>query len=93
MLTTSELLFAQVAKLQSVEVGGEHAHRVIANPHGVAASPEEQPLELTVTEQSLSAEVPGGKNQQAVKSCVLVVVFLDLSDHSSSNMSLSQQTF
>lgn len=44
-----------------MEVGGEHAHRVVADPHRVASGPEEQPRKLTVTEQSGSAEVPGGK--------------------------------
>lgn len=47
-----------------MEVGGEHAHCVVANPHRAASSPEEQPLQLTVTEQSLRAEVPGGKTSK-----------------------------
>lgn len=62
-----------------MKVSGEHAHRVIANPHRAASSPEEQPLQLTVTEQCLSAEVPGGKTSaQLATTCVLVL--LDMSD-------------
>lgn len=44
-----------------MQVGGIHTHRVVADSHRVAASPEEQPLQLTVAEQSLRAEVPDGK--------------------------------
>jgi len=47
-------------ELQPVEAGGEHAHRVVANPHRVSPGPEEQPLQLAVAEQRLGAEVPGG---------------------------------
>lgn len=39
-------------------MGRENADRVIADLYGVAFSPDEQPLQLTVTEQSLGAEVP-----------------------------------
>lgn len=58
-LTASELLFVQVAKLQAVEVGGENADCIIANLYGVAFSPGEQPRQLAVAEQSVTAEVPG----------------------------------
>lgn len=44
-----------------MQVGGIHTHRVVADSHRVASSPEEQPLQLTVAEQSLRAEVPDGK--------------------------------
>lgn len=46
-----------------MEEGGEHTHCVVTNPHRVAPSPEEQPLQLTVTEQSLSVEVSDGNTQ------------------------------
>lgn len=44
-----------------MQVGGIHTHRVVADSHRAASSPEEQPLQLTVAEQSLRAEVPDGK--------------------------------
>lgn len=44
-----------------MQVGGIHTHCVVADSHRVASSPEEQPLQLTVAEQSLRAEVPDGK--------------------------------
>lgn len=68
-LTTSELLLPQVAQLQAVQVCGKHTHRVVADPHRVAASPEQQPLELTVTEQRLGAEVPGRGGKSRYELC------------------------
>lgn len=57
-----ELMLAEAAELESSEVGGEHARRVIADLHRVASSPEEQPFQLAVAKQSVCAEVPGQKN-------------------------------
>lgn len=44
-------------------MGRENADCVVANSHRVTLSPEEQPLQLTVAEQRLSAEVPGENKQ------------------------------
>lgn len=59
-------MFTKVAELKSMEVGGEHARRVIADLHRIASSPEEQPFQLTVTKQSVRAEVPDKKNSEHV---------------------------
>lgn len=53
-------------------MGRENADRVIADLYGVAFSPDEQPLQLTVTEQSLSAEVPGENTAYCNKPCACV---------------------
>lgn len=64
-----ELMLTKAAELESSEAGGEHARRVVADLHRVASSPEEQPLQLAVAEQSVRAEVPGQKNSVTPDPC------------------------
>lgn len=47
-----------------MEVSGEHARCVIADLHRAASSPEKQPFQLTVTKQSVCAEVPDKKSSK-----------------------------
>lgn len=56
-------MLAKAAEPEAAEVGGERAHRVVADLHAVASSPEEQPSQLTVTKQGVCAKVPGGEKQ------------------------------
>ncbi|TNN34216.1 hypothetical protein EYF80_055619 [Liparis tanakae] len=69
-LTTEQLLFPELLHLQPVEAGGEHAHRVVADPHRAPPGPEEEPRQLAVAEQRPGAEVPGGRREAAVRSRV-----------------------
>lgn len=69
-------MFTKVAQLKSTEVGREHARCVIADLHRVASSPEEQPLQLTVTKQNVCAEVPDKKSSEHITHTPLNVCFL-----------------
>lgn len=69
-------MFTKIAQLKSTEVGREHARRVIADLHRVAPSPEEQPLQLTVTKQNVCAEVPDKTSREHVTHTHLNVCFL-----------------
>lgn len=64
-----ELMLTKAAELESSEVGGEHAHRVVADLHRFTPSPEEQPFQLAVAEQSVCAEVPGQKSSVTPDTC------------------------
>lgn len=62
-------MLTKAAELESSQVGGEHTRCVVADLHCVASSPEEQPLQLAVAEQSVCAEVPGQKNSVTPDPC------------------------
>lgn len=63
-----------------MKVCGENADCVVTDSHRVALSPNQQPLHVTVTEQSLSAEVSAtGKTKKKHPKCGANVPLLTVS--------------